>query len=495
MREAELSIGGPRATPKVYKLTPMAAWTDSWQWNCGTELTALSARCRMQRGLRRPRCERELLVPALASALVLTVWLGRWPAELVTPHQPLIPELHRTAPAAGPEQMIHLQTVLGPPAKQQQPQGDPRPAVPLSTSLQQVHREQRPTPEPRPSQPAGPFSQVIRPPAVTALRSPPNGTRTILYWTKFGTRDDFYAGYGQRPFGGCPQYDCVTTSNRSLLAEADAIIFEMRGKVLPLPPRRPHQRFVFFLKEPPTLVPIRDPRYRGVFNLTMTYRRDSDVLAAYMSVSAGADATPLPDIHNRSKAVAWIVSNCESESGRELYVDELRRFIDVDVYGKCGPLRCPTKVAHECQRMIANDYHFYLSFENSQCRDYVTEKLFLPLRYGMIPVVLGDNRTLYEQVAPPDSFIHISDFAGPQQLAEYLHYLMTNRTAYSRYHDWRQRYRIVGGDTWCNLCRYLHEPHPAQYYDNIGSWWTDGGACDPGRSTWRHGNTSAKAAA
>ena len=156
---------------------------------------------------------------------------------------------------------------------------------------------------------------------------------------------------------------------------------------------------------------------------------------------------------------------------------------ELETWGKCCPLRCPTKAHGDkrfmCHRQIAQQYHFYLAFENAQCRDYVTEKLFLPLRYGMVPVVLGDNRTLYEQVAPPGSFIHIADFAGPQQLAGHLRYLMSNRTAYRSYFDWRRRYRIDKSDGWCNLCRYLHEPHPAQFYDDIGSWWVDGGACSP----------------
>ncbi|KAF0294030.1 Alpha-(1,3)-fucosyltransferase C [Amphibalanus amphitrite] len=243
----------------------------------------------------------------------------------------------------------------------------------------------------------------------------------------------------------------------------------MLNAVLPLPARLPHHRFVFFLKEPPMLAHIRSPKYRGVFNLTMTYRRDSDVVNDYFSTLSGAELTPLPDIGKRSKSVAWIVSHCETPSGRELYVDELQRYIDVDIYGKCGTLKCPTKAhggknRYECYRTVAKHYHFYLAFENSQCRDYATEKLSLPLRYGMVPVVLGDSRQLYERIAPPGSFIHISDFAGPQELAEHLHYLMSNRTAYQRYFQWRSR--------------YLHEQHAPQYYDDLGSWWMDGGACN-----------------
>ena len=235
-------------------------------------------------------------------------------------------------------------------------------------------------------------SQINILPDVPALTTPANVTCIILYWNAFYKRADYWAGYGRKPFVGCPQDNCVTTSNRSLLTEADAVIFHMRNKVLPLPPRRPHQRFVFFLMESPrtnaTVSAIRDPRFRGVFNLTMTYRRDSDVLKGYMSVSEGAEPTPLPDLRSRSKAVAWIVSHCKTDSGRELYAAQLQRFIDVDVYGRCGPLNCTTNVAHECYRMVANDYHFYLSFENSQCRDYVTEETS-----SAAAVRLGPRRT------------------------------------------------------------------------------------------------------
>lgn len=45
-------------------------------------------------------------------------------------------------------------------------------------------------------------------------------------------------------------------------------------------------------------------------------------------------------ISNKTKGVAWIVSNCHSSSDREEYVIELKKYIPVDVYGKCGTLNC-----------------------------------------------------------------------------------------------------------------------------------------------------------
>jgi len=45
-------------------------------------------------------------------------------------------------------------------------------------------------------------------------------------------------------------------------------------------------------------------------------------------------------LSNKTKGVAWIVSNCRSNSGREQYVTELKKYMQVDVYGKCGTLNC-----------------------------------------------------------------------------------------------------------------------------------------------------------
>ena len=51
---------------------------------------------------------------------------------------------------------------------------------------------------------------------------------------------------------------------------------------------------------------------------------------------------------------------------------------------------------------------FYLSLENSLCRDYITEKFWKVLPYNVIPVVL--NGVNMSKIAPPHSYIDIKEF-------------------------------------------------------------------------------------
>ena len=58
-------------------------------------------------------------------------------------------------------------------------------------------------------------------------------------------------------------------------------------------------------------------------------------------------------------------------------------------------------------------YKFYLAFENSNCKEYITEKFWRTLnRTFAVPIVMGSGN--YKELAPPNSFIHVDDFASPK---------------------------------------------------------------------------------
>ena len=50
-------------------------------------------------------------------------------------------------------------------------------------------------------------------------------------------------------------------------------------------------------------------------------------------------------VNGKTKLAAWMVSNCFSGE-RKLYVDELKKYIEIDVYGGCGPLKCYDNKTH-----------------------------------------------------------------------------------------------------------------------------------------------------
>ena len=90
----------------------------------------------------------------------------------------------------------------------------------------------------------------------------------------------------------------------------------------------------------------------------------------------------------------------------------------VDIYGKCGAHHCSRKNERECYRNMERHYKFYLSFENSICDDYVTEKFFNILRYNVIPVTYSGAN--FSALAPPHSYINTLDFPSVTKLSKHL---------------------------------------------------------------------------
>lgn len=104
---------------------------------------------------------------------------------------------------------------------------------------------------------------------------------------------------------------------------------------------------------------------------------------------------------NKTKKVAWFVSNCGARNNRLQYARELGKYIEVDIYGGCGSLKCPRSDDKKCFNILESDYKFYLAFENSNCRDYITEKLFVNgLGHDVLPIVMGGRPDDYQKSAP-----------------------------------------------------------------------------------------------
>ncbi len=149
--------------------------------------------------------------------------------------------------------------------------------------------------------------------------------------------------------------------------------------------------------------------------------------------------------------VFWSSGNCWARSGREHFVRELMAHIPVAAYGSCLN-NAESKYDYLYERMgfglekgdilfgipgeLARRHLFYLSMENSNCEDYVTEKLTKALRAGVVPIV--DGPASYANFLPAAKSVICADaFESPAALAKYLKYLAGNRTAYLEYMPWK----------------------------------------------------------
>ena len=297
---------------------------------------------------------------------------------------------------------------------------------------------------------------------------------------------------------------CTFTDNRTLFNSSDVVIFSAQNlNVSDLPGHRlPHQRFVFYQLESPlntAVSPFRDVSSlrHDYFNWTMTYRMDSDIIhrdsygmtlpisplrSKLPQIPADGDRFgdyPAPvDVGGKRKGIAWFVSNCQTNSRREDYVRQLRRYVDVDVFGRCSNTSCTDVL--QCQAMLRRDYKFYLAFENSLCPDYVTEKLTRTLGLDLVPIVYG--AVDYWHFAPPHSFIDVRDFQSVRQLASYIRLLDDNHQLYARYFDWKRDFRVttVYKKGWCRLCRMAHDDQlPPKSYADVYDWWILQRPCVP----------------
>ncbi|XP_067307660.1 alpha-(1,3)-fucosyltransferase 4-like [Pseudorasbora parva] len=294
----------------------------------------------------------------------------------------------------------------------------------------------------------------------------------LIWWRPFGNRD---------PLPNCAvRYgiqDCTITTKRSAYTRADAVIIHHREMMrnwsaLPSAPRPPRQKWIWMNFESPShsgsLIEL-----DGVFNLTMSYRRGSDIFLpyGYLQPRKGEINTQQLSARRRQGIVAWIVSNWNEQHERVRFYRILRRYVRVDVFGR----NARDLVSDNIIRTVSR-YKFYLAFENSLHTDYITEKLWRnALLSGAVPVVLGPPRENYELFLPADAFIHVRDFSGPRALAAYLKHLDRNHALYQRYLRWTQHYSVHVTSFWaehyCMACRAVQASrHQNKAVSDIALW-------------------------
>ncbi|XP_052772090.1 alpha-(1,3)-fucosyltransferase C-like [Mya arenaria] len=271
-------------------------------------------------------------------------------------------------------------------------------------------------------------------------------------------------------FTNCEYSNCVATDKVSEVNHVDAVIFTVSslhmGQQPPFKRENPDQAWIFKLGESPYgrgFSEYSSSHWRNQVNWSSSLNLDTD-----MPHGAGFIKTRTTIIEKdydaiftgKNKTALWIVSNCRTQSKRELYVRKLQNSgLDVDIYGSCGKGKIQPD---DVQRLIGK-YKYYLAFENSFCSDYITEKFLMNYNHDWILVARGGAD--YRKVIPTQTYVNSAEFESPAKLAEYLNNLASDKDRYVKLLKEKDKYEAQYGAGWpyflCELCHRLN--HLSEY--------------------------------
>jgi hypothetical protein len=258
------------------------------------------------------------------------------------------------------------------------------------------------------------------------------------------------------------------TTNHDYMDQSVAVIFHMPtlkkdDKIFRNFMKRKDQLWVFWSMECEDNYSWQyEPEVVGLFDITSTYKVDSDIPVLYLH-PVYFDVfrkEPAP----KTALINAFISSTFDKSNRLLYLKELMSYLEVDSYGKTlnnkslnndeGPL---TKWE------VISRYKFTIAFENAIAKDYVTEKYFQPLVSGSVPIYLGAPNI--DEFAPGNNtYINVHSFSSIKALADYILELDSDTKAYNKYLEWKslpfkeefeQKKKIMETDPVIRLCRYL----------------------------------------
>uniref|UniRef100_A0A3P9AXX6 Fucosyltransferase n=1 Tax=Maylandia zebra TaxID=106582 RepID=A0A3P9AXX6_9CICH len=290
-----------------------------------------------------------------------------------------------------------------------------------------------------------------------STKSNKNVTTVLIWLWPFGQTYDPCLGSSLFNIDGF-----FITADRKHYIKSDGVVIhhcDISPDLSNLPPfKRPSfQKWIWMNFESPTHS-SQLPGIENLFNLTLN--RDADIVVPYGSIVAaeGEEDFVRP---SKNKLICWIVNNWNQQHIRVKYYNELHKHIEVHAYGQAFG----KYISDQDYFPTITSCKFYLAFENSIHKDYITEKLYNPLNVGTVPVVFE----------PRDSFIHVDDFSSPKELADYLLLLDKNEEMYLRYFERRQHFKVKKAYFWaehtCLACDYLQRHKEYKAFNSLDKWY------------------------
>jgi alpha-1,3-fucosyltransferase 10 len=266
---------------------------------------------------------------------------------------------------------------------------------------------------------------------------------------------------------------CVFSTDVEDLERADVVVVH-----LPTAPplhafeKRPGQTWVAWSMESDVTVPlIADKEAMAIFDFEASYRRSADFWCPYLEPGSLDALLSPPAPKTEPYPVAHFQSNPYDRSGRTWWLAELMRRVKIASYGTFLPTmpNAGTIRTREQRLAVCARHKFTLAFENSISDDYVSNKLFEVWEAGSVPVYLGARNVA--QFAPSRrSYIDVSDFEGPVELARHLNHLAGHPDDYEEYLEWKRSgpdeaflelFASVDANVFCRIAERVHADRAA----------------------------------
>ena len=214
----------------------------------------------------------------------------------------------------------------------------------------------------------------------------------------------------------------------------------------------PDQTYVYFAHEAPAGFgsELLDPSVMSQFDYLASANRAASSLwwsfvpsARHLTQDFDAFRRPLA---NRAPVLAWLAIDCGGKA-REGILGEIARHFPVWSVGSCrnnkpsDPDLPGRDASSDAQRrrmqMSLSKYLFYFAAENAECPGYTTEKLWLALSRGSVPVYFGDGE-VKAHLPCDECVLDVRDFPDAQSLAARMRAIATTPGEYERITAWRR---------------------------------------------------------
>lgn len=177
-----------------------------------------------------------------------------------------------------------------------------------------------------------------------------------------------------------------------------------------------------------------------------TNRLDSDIPIVETGASYGATSATILQMPRGDQIpkILLMYSNCKTPGRREDYIKKIISKYPsiIENRGRCWGGRSSSSVYNKngvkAKMELSGKYMFSMNMENANVKDYVSEKVYQTFSAGSIPIFKGAPNAKQDFIPCSKCVIWVDDYPSEVELVQYLRFVMSNKTEYDSFFEWKK---------------------------------------------------------